>query len=379
MPSKQKSEINTDLDNPNAFKHFFGPALILRMANAIKTVHPKFNTKRFKKSLSDLNRLEMKARVQLIRDVLAQELPQKFPDALKILLDSTKSAKLTGFDIWPYTEFVQSFGLKHQSLSLNALKKLTSLFTAEWAVRPFLNQEPTKSLAFLLRCSKDSNVHVRRWASEGSRPRLPWGQRLNKFITNPELTLPILEQLKYDPELYVRKSVANHLNDISKDNPKVTLEVLKRWLSTTPEKHKVKIEWIVKHALRTLIKAGDVTALKLVGVKTNAPVKLVSFKADKNSLKVGEHFNFDMTVMSSSTKSEKLIIDYIVHYMRANGKLSPKVFKLKNILLSAKTKTSITGKHHFREVTTRKHYPGKHRIDIQINGKVVKSQVLQLK
>jgi 3-methyladenine DNA glycosylase AlkC len=374
-----RTEKEPTVQNESAFKHLFNQTLITRIVKALQGAYPTFNQKQFKIHIKGIEKLEMKARVHLLRDAMAATLPTHYPAALKILLESTTSGALKGFDIWPYTEYIQKYGLDHHALSLHALKTLTSLFTSEWAVRPFLRTAPGETLSWLEKCAKDRNAHVRRWASEGSRSRLPWGERLNHLIAHPKLTLPILESLKHDPELYVRKSVANHLNDISKDNPTLVINTLKRWLKEARPDQRPRIDWILKHALRTMIKSGDRNALELIGVAPDAPVVISQFRIDREKVTLGERVGFTFVVHSKSQRPEKLVVDYIIHYLRANGKHSAKVFKLKTISLPAKARVPITGKHHFREVTTRTHYSGEHRLEIQINGRILKKVTIQLK
>jgi 3-methyladenine DNA glycosylase AlkC len=370
MPQKQ---VKISPDDSNAFKHMFGPEHLKRLATALYQVHPPFNQKKLTTLSRELSTLEMKPRVQLIRKTLKAALPEKFPSALKILMQSVEAGNLKGFDLWPYTDFIQTYGLNHTKLSLDALKKLTIRFTSEWAVRPFLAKKTSATLAYVLQCAQDKNAHVRRWASEGSRPRLPWGERLNLFIEKPTLTFKILETLKYDTELYVRKSVANHLNDVSKDHPELVTKLLSRWRRNAPAIHHKKIDWIISHALRTLIKQGNPGALKLIGVSAKTEVKLKLFSFEKSTYSLGDKLNFSFILESSSKSSQKLVIDYVIHYMRANDKRSAKVFKLKNIEIAAQQSILIAKSHHLRKVTTRVHYSGMHLLEVQVNGVVVKS------
>lgn len=357
-------------DNPNAFKHFINADVVQRIADSIASVAKDFPKSEFKSVVKELPPLELKARVLLLSQRLHQHLPPHFPQAVAVLLKSLNKKSLKGFDLWPYTHYVQTQGIEHLEVSLDALRTLTQLFTSEFAVRPFLKIHTNKSLDYLIACAKDENVHVRRWSSEGSRSRLPWGERLDIFIKQPQLTLPILELLKYDEELYVRKSVANHLNDIAKDNPQVVLKCLARWIQNCPKPHYDKIMWITRHALRTLIKNGDAAALKLIGVSDKAQIKVERLRLAKKSIKVGDHLNFDFSIHSQSRKSQKLIIDYVIHHQKAGGKTAPKVFKLKAVDLLPGQSLTITKKHSLKPVTTRKYYLGKHRVEIQINGKI---------
>ncbi|MDB6095106.1 MAG: alkylation repair enzyme [Verrucomicrobia bacterium] len=355
-------------ENENAFKHQFGRDLLRKIAAAIAPHHPAFDSRTFLQLTSQLEPLEMKDRVRLLRDELRQRLPEAYPQALAILLKSVRGGGLDGFALWPVTEFVQTYGLDFPVISLDALKYLTTLFTSEWAVRPFIKKYPAKTLRFLLRCAGDKHVAVRRWASEGSRPRLPWGERLQEFVRDPKPTLPILERLKTDPELFVRTSVANHLNDIAKDHADDVVKILRRWKKTVDKKDAAKIDWIARRALRTLIKSGHPGALAFIGVSRNAQVAIRQFQVKQKRIKVGDRLEFEIELGSSSAKTQKVVLDYIVHFMKANRATTPKVFKLKTFNLLAGQNLRIRRSHHFKKITTRSYYPGLHALELQVNG-----------
>ncbi len=357
-------------ENPDAFKHRYGPELLKRMSNAIHAVHPAFDRKHFQSLMGELAKLEMKPRVRLLREELKKQLPKDFPRALKILLKSTRKGALESFDLWPYSDFIQTFGLEDVELSLDALRELTPLFSSEFAIRPFLIRHPARTLKYLIHCARDPNVNVRRWASEGSRPRLPWGERLHEFVRDPSPTLKILELLKHDTELYVRKSVSNHLNDIAKDHPERVIQVLTKWRKSAGAEHSRKLEWITHRALRTLIKAGHTGALKLIGVSSEAQVSLTGLELGNKSYRIGERIEFEFMIRSRSVKPQKLVVDYIVHFVKARGGTSPKVFKLKTLHLPAGREAVIGKSHHLKAVTTRAHFPGEHLLEIQVNGRV---------
>ncbi|MEK6774705.1 MAG: DNA alkylation repair protein [Bdellovibrionota bacterium] len=365
MPQKNKSKN----DNPKAFKHWINEDLLQRMADSIKNVHAEFNLKEFVKVGKKLEPLEMKARVQLIREQLYLQLPRDYDLALNILIQSCDLGKLKGFDLWPYTEFIQTYGLNHSEKSLLALARITTLFTGEFAVRPFLKNNTKQTLAYLMKCTEDKNVHIRRWVSEGTRPRLPWGERLHIFIQNPNLTLSLLEILKHDEEIYVRKSVANHLNDIAKDHPQLVVATLSKWKTSATKEHAAKINWIIHRSLRTLIKNGNPQALKLIGVSQNINILVNSIKINKRTFRLGERLELKFKVTSKSTAKQNLVIDYLIHFAKANNKISKKVFKLKKFTLSGRNKIEISKIHHLKPITTRTYYSGKHFIELQINGK----------
>jgi hypothetical protein len=177
-----------------------------------------------------------------------------------------------------------------------------------------------------------------------------------------------LEKLKFDPELYVRKSVSNHLNDIAKDHPDQVIQILKVWKTSAPPQHATEINWIVQRSLRSLIKAGSPKALRLIGVSRNAKIRFANFKLKQKALRLGERIEFEFDLHSLSAKPQKLVIDYILHFVKANQKTSPKVFKLKTLVLQANQQITLTKRHHLKKVTTRTHYAGNHYIEIQVNG-----------
>lgn len=357
-------------ENPSALKHMYSTDLLKIYVGEVRKVYPEFDQKKFLEISKPMLKLEMKDRVRLIRDQFKLVLPAKYPQALKVLLKSLEGGKLSGFALWPMTEFVQTYGLDEIDLSLRALKKMTPRFTAEWAIRPFIKKDLNTSMNFLKECVLDSNEHVRRWASEGSRPRLPWGERLYIFIEKPKLSIDLISPLKFDPSLYVRKSVANHLNDVAKDHPELVVKTLKSWkaLAKTVEE-KDRIQWTIHRALRTLIKNGYPQALALVGVNTSAPIEIDNLKLNKNIIKMGESLSFEFKVVSRAKKLESIVLDYSIHFMKSNGQLAQKVFKLKNLKLKPNESLKVIKNHSLREITTRKYYPGEHALEIQVNGK----------
>ncbi|MCH7335759.1 hypothetical protein [Acinetobacter sp. NIPH 2699] len=366
-------------ENNNAHKHAFDGALLQFIAESISRHFPSFRSQEFLKIESALTAMEMKSRVKLIRDALAKELPQAYPQALEILVAVLHDEELRGFSVWPIAEFIQTYGLHHPDISLEALKLVTMRFTSEWAVRPFIKKYPEKTMDFLLQCTQDENVDIRRWASEGTRPRIPWGERLQVFIQNPSATHDILETLKFDPELFVRKSVANHLNDIAKDHPEYVITVLKRWQRQAQGENQKKIDWIIRQALRTLIKNGNPDALALIGVKYGASIKIEHFAIKQEQIKLGENLEFAVQVQSTSDQPQKIVIDYIMHFMKLNQKTAPKVFKLRFFELPAHGIVAIAKAHPIKKITTRQYYSGMQRIEIQINGEVLASKDWSLK
>jgi 3-methyladenine DNA glycosylase AlkC len=263
------------------------------------------------------------------------------------------------------SDFVAQYGLHTPEFSLEALRGFTRFGSAEFAVRPFIVQDQEKTLATMLRWASDADDHVRRLSSEGCRPRLPWGQRLHALVRDPAPLAPILTSLKSDPSLYVRKSVANNLNDISRDHPDWMLARLSAW--DLSHSH---TSWIAKRAARTLIKKGHAPALALFGFGRRAAVS-ASLMANPARLKPGGILTLTATITSASKKPQRLAVDYLIHYVKSGGGTSPKVFKWSETEIPAGEVLTLTKRQTIRDFTTRKHFPGRHEIELQINGQRV--------
>ena len=358
------------VDNPNAFKHWIGDALLTKLAGELDRVNPGLDTARLRALTPRLTPLELKDRVRLVRDTLREILPGSYPRALTILMKVARQPTLKGFDLWPFTEFVQAFGMDDFERSMFALQGLTQRFTAEFALRPFLKHHPARTFAVLERWAEDRNHHVRRAASEGSRPRLPWGERVPALIADPRPGLALLEKLRFDRELYVRKSVANHLNDISKDHPALVVDTLRRWQREAGPTDRANVEWIVRHALRGLIKAGDREALALIGVSHRPRIAIRDFTLNRRRVPVGGTLQFAFTLESTTRNQQKLVVDYVIHFVNASGRHGVKVFKLKTFGLPGRARVALAKSHSLRPITTRTYYPGEHRLQIQVNGLV---------
>lgn len=359
------------MDNPNAFKNKINEVVVRKLARSLAKQTPHFDSKKFLTLLKDLPQLELKARVRLIALYLKETLHLNFPEAITVLLTVMEEDDLQGFDLWPISEFISDNGLDHFDESMQAMYQLTQRFTSEFAVRPFLMKNHKKVLKYFNKWTMDKNVHVRRWVSEGTRPLLPWGQKLSLFIEDPTLSLNLLEKLKDDEELYVRKSVANHLNDIAKNHPQVVLDTLKRWQKEAPSDSLDKINWITRHALRTLIKRGDSRALQLMGVRNKVDVEITRLKLAKKRYELHDQLEFSFLVKSNSAMREKLIIDYAIDFVKASGKQGKKVFKLKTLEIEAGEEVMLKKKHSLKPITTMKYYSGTHHLMIQVNGEMM--------
>lgn len=351
-------------------RNLLNSKVVGELSRRIKKTYTQFEEKKFNDFItSKLDDLTLKERVNLIRQGLEKYLPQDFNQSSAILINSLENELIlepsetdwNSFIIWPKTDYIAKNGLNHFDLSMQALYEMTKRFTAEWAIRPFIEKDSKKTLALLKIWAKDSNLHIRRLASEGIRPRLPWGMALKDFKKNPIPILEILEILKDDKELYVRRSVANNLNDISKDNPEIVINLLKKWQKNSNKNR----DWIIKHALRTLFKKGNKDALALVG-NHSPQIKFKQLNLINKIITIGDNLTFWVSI--ESLIPQKLMIDCKIHYLKANGKHIGKVFKLTNKKAGKKENLEIKRKISFKNMTTRKHYSGHHFIEIMVNG-----------
>ena len=347
-----------------------------RIANALSAVIDNFPVQEFIEDVHrGLTELELKQRVQHIIDVLANYLPAEFNQTATILLRIKKhwdwgdeKDPLSGFAAWPLIDYVGIHGLRHPEKALKVLKYLTPMFTAEYAIRPFLIHHTKTTCRHLLKWCNDSDPHVRRLVSEGTRPRLPWGIRLERFIDDPEPVLQLLENLKDDSSQYVRRSVANNLNDISKDHADLVIRTCRLWL----EKETPGRQWIIAHATRSLVKAGHREVFGLLGYTDNPKIRVKTLELDRKKVAIGGAFNITIQLASKARTVQSLVIDYAIYFIKANGQVSPKVFKLKNLTLKAGQVVDIHKKHSLKAVTTRKYYPGRHSLELLVNGKAHK-------
>lgn len=332
-----------------------------------------FNATAFKNDVTDnLDELSLNERLRNTSIVLHQYLPKDFEKAVGVLYRAAPALK-HGYTALVLPDFIARYGKNDFYLSMEALKDFTVLGSSEFAIREFLKTDLDKTLKVMNDWAENKNHHVRRLASEGSRPRLPWSFKLEQIIKNPSLTNSILDKLKTDETPYVRKSVANHLNDISKDNTAYLLQLLKSWDNTHPH-----TSWIIKHASRTLIKKGDQDSLSLFNFEQDVKVQIGNFKLNTHRVKLGEELQFSFELSSLKDTIQKLVVDYGIYYLKSSGAQSKKVFKLKEIMLLPGQTMKISKKQLFKDLTTRKHYAGRHLVEIIVNGKGLENKEFEL-
>ncbi len=362
----------------------FNQEKVTKLAKEIKGVYKDFQEKLFiKEILSEFPNLELKARIEHISTCLRNHLPEKYTEAVSIIvaaLPPENDPKLTDNDFGdfiyaPYSLYVAKYGCTKENLklSLNTIHEITRRFSSEDAIRYFLNSFPEETLKTLTKWTKDNNYHVRRLCSEGTRPKLPWSQKINLSASE---ALPILDVLYNDKTRFVTRSVANHLNDIAKVNQGLVIATLKRW-KKEKKQTKEEMEFIIKHALRTLIKLGNKEALKLLGVGDRGDVTLSDFKVSRE-VKLDDYLEFSFSLLSKA--GTDVIIDYILYFQNKNGVMnSKKVFKLGKTKLVKGEKRVFAKRHLMRsQMTTRTLYPGKHHLEIQVNGEVTHSSEFEI-
>ena len=346
-----------------ALKDLFDPVRYRKTAAELAALHPRFDSARFLAHVLDgLAERELLARLHRTAEAFHLALPISLDEQIKVLRAHAPQIGHNFVGIWP-SAHVARHGLDQPATALKALRFLTRFGSAEFAIRAFIIRDQPGTFAELRKWAEDTDEHVRRLASEGSRPRLPWGGNLQSLITDPSPTLPILTALRADPSLYVRKSVANHLNDITKDHPERVLDFVATWDRTKP-----RTAWIVRHALRTLIKRGHPRALSLLGAG-NPPKLDAKFKVSPARLVLGSTLELTARLTSTQARAQSLIVDYVVHYARNSGATVGKVFKWKRLTLGAGETVTLSKRQVIRDFSTRRHHVGRHLVELQINGR----------
>lgn len=351
-------------------KHHFAEPVVRRLASEIEGVYPAFERNAFvRTALDGFVDMELLDRGRHLARVLHKYLPADFGTAVDVLLATLPKKKapaggMASFFYLPHTDFVRQFGVDHPEDALRALHALTQVFTGEFALRPYLEVHTKRTLAQLKAWTRDPSEHVRRLVSEGTRPRLPWAPRLHAFAQDPTPVIELLERLKDDPSLYVRRSVANHLNDIWKDHPKRAIVVARKWMESPTDERR----WVVQHALRAAVKKGDAAALAVLGFRSAASLSVSSHSLSPSRVRLGGKVAIEVTLTNPGKRTQRVVVDLIVHFVKANGGTSPKVFKLSNVELKPSAQITLRKTVSLADLTTRKHYPGVHRVDLQMNG-----------
>lgn len=353
-------------------KAFFDASVARRIAAEIARVHPAFPGARFvRDATAGLASLELMDRGRHLAACLRRHLPDDVERAMDLLVASLgpplpvdASAGLAPFAYLPHTMLVAEHGLPCFEASMRALHALTQRFTAEFAIRPFLGRHEAATLARLHAWTDDPSAHVRRLVSEGTRPRLPWAPRLERFVADPTPCLPLLERLRDDPTAYVRRSVANHWNDIGKDHPALLVSTARAWAKGAPPPRRA----LLAHALRSLVKRGDPGALAVLGVSARRRPDLVSVAARPRAPVVGGRVRLEAVVRNPGRKALPAIVDFAVAFARPGGASRPKVFKGKALTLAPGATQAVGVWLSLAPQSTRTHHPGRHRVEVLVNG-----------
>lgn len=367
-------------------KNQFSPGLVSCLAGHLKKHLPDFDNVAFESSiLSELERLELKARVQCIADALQRVLPKDRARRNRVLLaimhpledaDSQLQSNHEGIRGWgmlPLSAVIGQHGIDDFESSLALLKEMTTRFSTEFDVRYFLLEDQDRALKIMATWVKDPNRHVRRLVSEGTRPRLPWAMQLPRLIADPKPVLPLLKALRDDEESYVRRSVANHLNDISKDHPDLVADVARTWMKGGDENRKK----LLRHACRSLIKQGHASTLEAFGYP-EPQIQLQELTIATPAVTFGQNLEFEVRFQSLSDSAQPLIVDYVLHFKKAKGHLAAKVFKWTTRTLEPNQEVVLKRSHAIRQVTTRKYYEGAQALSLRVNGRDFGYKMFQL-
>lgn len=355
-------------------KSFFSAALVERLGQSVRRVYPSFEHAAFRRRASrGLDGLELMGRARHIADALGAHLPERYPEGIEILLasigpeharDELQGAGMGPFFYMPHLVYVAERGLDHFELSMRAQYELTKRFTAEFSIRSFLDRYPRETLRVLKDWTADPSPHVRRLASEGTRLRLPWGSRVGYLDDHPDEVVALLERLKDDPTPLVRRSVANNLNDLTKVHPGLALDTCARWLvRATPERRA-----LVEHALRSAIKRGVPRALELVGYGGAPRVELASCRFEPRGVAIGGDVAVALTLRSTARRSQSLLVDLRVHFVKAVAGKGAKVFKVARVELAPDDEVTLSKRVSLRVHTTRAPRPGRHAVEVLVNG-----------
>ncbi len=354
-------------------KEIYSPQFYTQFGEVLATVIPTFDKKKFNKAIfcKEWEQFELKQRMKHTSTVLHSVLPSDYKNTAKILRDLVSALQKSALhrhslELLFIADYVERYGIDHYELSVKLLEHITPLSSCEFAVRPFIIKYQEPMLKQMLVWASHKNEHVRRLASEGARPRLPWAMALPALKKDPSPLIPILEKLKNDPSEYVRRSVANNLNDITKDHPKVVLDISKAWIGKSKE-----TDAILKHACRTLLKQGNTTALQLFGIVHNHKIVVQNFSLHKNKIKIkiGEYLTFELALENTDKKAHDLRIEYAIYYLRQNNTHNKKVFKISERTIGAGEVLQLQRKQSFKIITTRQFYKGKQFISLIVNGK----------
>nr|WP_299339740.1 DNA alkylation repair protein [Allomuricauda sp.] len=364
---------------PELLKNIYNEQFFEGFLQNVLKVQPNFESESFLNKIydNDWSNKELKERMRHISTTLKDFLPKEYDEAINTIIALVDYLKKTqpglSFEHMFLPDFIEQYGLDDYETSVRALEKVTQFTSCEFAVRPFIKKYPKAMMKQMLTWSEHEHYAVRRFSTEGCRPRLPWAMALPELKNNPAPIIPILENLKNDTSEFVRRSVANNLNDIAKENPEVVINLAKKWQGVSKN-----TDWVIKHGCRTLLKQGNPEMMKLFGFGSIKNINIEDFQILTPKVKIGESLEFNFRLLNNNSKDVKIRLEYSVYYQKANGTLSKKVYKISEKEYPKHSATMISRKQSFRIITTRKFHKGQHQLSIIINGKEFEKHSFEL-
>ena len=377
-------------------KNSFGAAYVDLVARAGADAHPDFDPAAFTAAvMADLESLELKDRINLVADEIRAQLPDDWAAAVPTVITMAETlagpellenaAWGSGMEAWPLCSVVERHGVDHPTESLAAMEDLTKTFSCEFAIRPFLTHHLDETLDACRRWTRHEHPAIRRLPSEGTRPYLPWGPKVAALSADPEIGIALISELRHDPDEVVRRSVANHLNDIARDHPDRVAEIAATWLGErAPSAPDEPTRAMVRHALRGLVKKGHPGAMAALGFTTSAQdVSVERFTVEPADIRLGESITLIAEIRSmapgtTGARDQKLVVDFVVHHIGATGKTSPKVFKWTTIDVAAGDTVTLEKRRLIQTASTRRYHAGTHRVELQVAGEVVAEAAFEL-
>ena len=353
----------------DALKDHVDAAVVDELARRFSAVDRGFDSDAFcERTTPRLGDLELKARIELIARELWRALGDRTADqSLSIVVDVARAEPhVDGWAAWPLASVVELFGSACPSESLDAMEHVTQRMSCEFAVRPFLRDHYEETYRKLVEFTGHDDERVRRLPSEGTRPRLPWGMKVDRLVDDPRPGLALLHRLRHDPSETVRRSVANHLNDVAKDRPDLVVGTVAGWMDEPETDRRM-----VAHGLRTLVKRGDPAALELLGFTTEPHIVVERFDVTPTVVEMGTHITLAAAVRSDATVPQRLVVDFVIHHVNASGATSPKVFKWTTVELGPGERSALTKRRLIQQASTRTYRAGAHRVELQVAGRVV--------
>lgn len=346
--------------------------LLSRFSASVSEVDPGADIGQIEACAEALDALELKDRINLIADALARALSGDRRSQLRSVVKLSQ-AGFEGMAGWPIASFIERHCLCEPEEALTAMSRVTETFTCEFAVRPYLDQHLELTMKHVMAWTESESEHPRRLASEGTRPRLPWGPRVAALSQDPTIGLGVLDRLRHDGSDYVRRSVANHLNDIAKDHPDLVVRTANRWATETETDMSM-----IRHALRSLIKAGDAAAMEVLGFTSEPEVEVLDFEVTPPTVVLGESIELAAKLRSVAAVPQKLVVDFVIHHVLANGQTSAKVFKWATPTIDPGQILELQKTRKIATASTRRYHPGRHRVELQVAGASVASGVFDL-